>query len=80
MQNGYQFTSVDMKHVALNLALRLDHPVIDETGIDYTFDAEMTYDPDHPESIREAVRESMGLQLAPERRVMPIWIVRAPEQ
>lgn len=78
-RDGYRFTTVDMKNVALNIANTLEHPVLDETGIDYTFNAELTFDPDDLDTLRTAVRNSMGLQLVPERRVRTVWVVRGPE-
>jgi uncharacterized protein (TIGR03435 family) len=74
--NGLQFTSTDIHNVVANLANVLKHPVIDETGIGFNFDARLTFDPSNAETLRNAVRDSMGLQLVPERRIASIWVVR----
>jgi uncharacterized protein (TIGR03435 family) len=54
----------------------LGRPVLDETGLDGRYAIELTWDPQRPEGLLAAVREQLGLELAPARREIEVLVVR----
>jgi len=61
-------TSVTMTSFASHLAMRLPHPVVNETGLVGRFQIELTWESTKPEAIIQAVREQLGLDLRIMRR------------
>ncbi len=53
----------------------LGRPVLDETDLGGRYDWELQYDPDAPESVIQAVRDQLGLQLTPARRPVDFIVV-----
>jgi uncharacterized protein (TIGR03435 family) len=53
----------------------LHQPVIDETGLKGRYHLELTWDAKKPGSMLKAVREQLGLELAPARRAVEMLIV-----
>jgi len=52
--------------------------VVDETGIEGTYDCELTWEMTEPETIHDAVSRQSGLQLEPGRREVEFLIVERP--
>lgn len=68
--------NVPISVLASQIAPTLKRDVVDETGLEGRFDWNVTYDPDRPESLIEALHEQLGLKLAPGVRPMPWLIVK----
>lgn len=74
-----------MSYIARSLEGCLEIPVIDETGVEGTFEMRLLMDPevvhcDRPDeaqnaAVREALRETAGLDLVPETRTLPVTLV-----
>ena len=62
--------------LAGSLERTLDCPVLDETGLEGRYKIELTWDPRRPEDLPAAVREQLGLELAPARREVEVLVVR----
>ena len=62
--------------LAASLERTLGRPVLDETGLEGRYEIELTWDPQRPESLPAAVRDQLGLELAPARREIEVLVVR----
>ena len=62
--------------LAGSLERTLGRPVLDETGLGGRYKIELTWDPQRPEDLPAAVREQLGLELAPARREVEVLVVR----
>ena len=62
--------------LAGSLERTLGRPVLDETGLAGRYKIELTWDPQRPEGLPAAVREQLGLELAPARREIEVLVVR----
>ena len=50
--------------------------MLDETGLEGRYKIELTWDPQRPEDLPAAVRDQLGLELAPARREVEVLVVR----
>ncbi|HVF59244.1 MAG TPA: TIGR03435 family protein [Thermoanaerobaculia bacterium] len=62
--------------LAGSLERTLGRPVLDETGLEGRYAIELTWDPQRLEDLPAAVREQLGLELAPARREIKVLVVR----
>lgn len=62
--------------LAASFERTLGRPVLDETGLEGRYRIELTWDPQRPEGLPAAVREQLGLELAPARRDVEVLVVR----
>lgn len=62
--------SVPTARLAVLLEQTLKKTVVDETGLEGGFDLALTWDAARPESLVDAVREQLGLELVPARRAL----------
>jgi uncharacterized protein (TIGR03435 family) len=53
----------------------IKRPVFDETGMDGTFDFSLSWKKGNPESLQEAVKQQLGLQLVDDKRSLDLLIV-----
>ena len=65
-------TTAELRHL---LELSTGLIVVDETGLEGRWDAEVRWNRHRPDSIREAIRETLGLTLEPARREIELLIV-----
>ena len=72
-----KFTAINIKVSALANMLedRLNGIVVDETNLAGRFDLELRWDATHPESIKRAVQEQLGLELTPAKRAVEMLVV-----
>jgi uncharacterized protein (TIGR03435 family) len=66
--------------LAGSLERTLGRPVLDETRLEERYKIELTWDPQRPEGLPAAVREQLGLELAPARREIEVLVVRPKPQ
>lgn len=64
-----------LDHLAALLQRWLGHPVVNETGLEGSFDAVLRWRFGDSESLRAAVDEQWGLALTQDRRVIPVTVV-----
>jgi uncharacterized protein (TIGR03435 family) len=60
---------------AIQLSDYIKRPVFDETGMDGTFDLSLFWKKGNPESLQEAVKQQLGLQLVDDKRSLELLIV-----
>jgi uncharacterized protein (TIGR03435 family) len=70
-----QMRDVSMKDLAGALQNILGKPVIDETGLDGSFNMDFAWTRDRVESVTSALDRRFGLRLSPERRDLSVLIV-----
>ncbi len=77
-----KFTALNspLRVLTINLEWILKQPIIDETGLDGKYDFELVWEAAKPESLPQAVREGLGLELIPAKRRVEKLIVEAAEQ
>ena len=81
MSSGdFTLKNVKIAGFAIQLADVLSRPVIDETGIDGRFDFAINWLPANPLSLRQAVKDQLGLQLAEEKRDTDTLVVERAEK
>lgn len=69
--------SVTMAHLAQQLEGLLRKPVLDETGLEGKWEVELEWEPRDEASLRQAVRETLGLELKPAVRELEVTVVRS---
>ncbi len=72
-----KFSAINMNLSGLANALedRLNGIVVDETKLAGRFDLELHWDAAHPESIKRAVQEQLGLELTPAKRAVEMLVL-----
>ena len=72
-----KFTAINIKMSGLANMLedRLNGIVVDETNLAGQFDLELRWDATHPESIKLALQEQLGLELTPAKRPVEMLVV-----
>jgi uncharacterized protein (TIGR03435 family) len=68
--------SITLGLLADTLERLLQQPVLDTTGIDGLYEIDLSWDPEQPDSLPEAVREQLGLELKAERRTLEVQVIR----
>lgn len=61
--------------LALNLEDVLNRPVFNETNLTGKYDWDLEFDKDNPDSVIEAVKEQLGLELKPVKKELEVLIV-----
>ena len=69
---------MSISDLAGQLEVILDKPVLDETGLVGQYDWEFAYDPGNPESLLDAVRQKLGLQITAARRTIEVLVAQLP--
>ena len=69
-----------MDDLAYALATGLENPVVNETGIDGTFDARFTITGNDIDKLNAALRDKLGLELVPGNREMSITVLEVSRQ
>jgi uncharacterized protein (TIGR03435 family) len=69
-----------MNDLAYVLATGLENPVINETGIDGTFDARFKVAGGGVDSLNAVLKETLGLELVPGNQEMPITVLEVSKQ
>lgn len=69
---------VPIGDLARTLEYTLQRPVVDETELTGNYDVMLTWDPEKPESLFEALRK-LGLELREARRPIELLVVELPE-
>jgi uncharacterized protein (TIGR03435 family) len=69
-----------MDDLAYVLATGLENPVLNETGIDGTYDARFEVAGGDVDSLNAVLKETLGLELVPSNQEMPITVLEVSEQ
>jgi thiol-disulfide isomerase/thioredoxin len=69
-----------MDDLAYVLATGLENPVLNETGIDGTYDARFEVAGGDVDSLNAVLKETLGLELVPGKQEMPITVLEVSEQ
>lgn len=69
-----------MDDLAYVLATGLENPVINETGIDGTYDARFEVTGKDVDSLNTVLKETLGLELVPGNQPMPITVLEVSKQ
>jgi thiol-disulfide isomerase/thioredoxin len=77
---GFILMNGTMDDLAYVLATGLENPVINETGIDGTYDARFKAAAGDLDSVNSALRETMGLELVPGSQEMSITVLEVSKQ
>jgi uncharacterized protein (TIGR03435 family) len=72
---GLEMTSATMEGFAAALADMIHRPVFNETGIDGKFQIRLNWEYNNMASLKTAVRDQLGLQLADEVRAVELLII-----
>jgi thiol-disulfide isomerase/thioredoxin len=77
---GFILMNGTMDDLAYVLATGLENPVVNETGIDGTFDARFQVAGGDVESLNAVLKEKLGLELVPGTQQMPITVLEVSQQ
>jgi len=89
VESGFSFghgrmtaMSITVRSLAGALERLLDKPVLDETGLEGTWEVELEWDEGEGKeaSLRDAVRETLGLELKPAVREVEVTVVRRRDE
>jgi uncharacterized protein (TIGR03435 family) len=69
-----------MDDLAYVLATGLENPVLNETGIDGTYDARFKVAGEDVESLNAILKETLGLELVPGNQEMAITVLEVSKQ
>ena len=69
-----------MDDLAYVLATGLENPVVNETGIDGTYDARFKVAGGDVVSLNAVLKETLGLELVPGSQEMPITVLEVSKQ
>ena len=75
--NGLKLVNASLSVLAQNLELRLDRPVVDETGLDDGYDIELEWTGKAPEDLVKAVQDQLGLRLKPAKRQVELLVIES---
>jgi len=78
MNGTYAAGNTELSAIVQALENIAGKPVLDETGLTGQFDWEMQYKDGDAESLMQALREQLGLDLTPARREVEILVVSTP--
>jgi uncharacterized protein (TIGR03435 family) len=68
--------AMPISSLAFGLEHAVDRPVVDETGLDGSYAVDLTWKEGDLDSLREAVRRQLGLELTPAQREVELLVVR----
>lgn len=69
----------EIESLRRNLEDVLERPVFDETGLTGRYDWDLEYDAEQPESVIDAVREQLGLEMKAEQREVDFLVIEKVE-
>lgn len=77
---GFILMNGTMDDLAYVLATGLENPVVNETGIDGTFDARFQVAGGDVDSLNAVLKEKLGLELVPGTQQLPITVLEVSQQ